>query len=782
METKKYLPIKIFQKRVSDERRTEGGGDKSDPRWLLSEEELAIRSIEFAQILTETIELFNSRAKVFDFIPSVLNLNIEDDAIAKSHRNEIIKVFNVNRKSNVIGFSNTNNLMVKVDSIEDASAIRSNLEHFAINKIAISAISKISNFQPYILVPEDVIESTEFSFKIGLINYFDYSLNKAIIATFEQFCKTEAIEVKKATYSSNLIIYKTHNLTKNKLNKLKEFAALESFSFMPKYQITLDGSDINETVPIKVPDDKIVYPIVGILDSGISKISHLTPWLTADCYSAYPEEYTDKGHGTFVSGVLLYGDSLENKEYTGLEGCMLFDATVFPKDPIEEDELIDNIREAIRRNDHIKIWNMSLGTNISADNDTFSDIGIALDNIQEVYNVLICKSAGNCQNFINNRPISRIAKSADSVRSLVVGSIAHKKSAYDFSEINHLSPFSRIGFAPAGIIKPELVSYGGNAGINNLGKIVQTGVSSFGVNGEIMSAVGTSFSTPRVTSLIAALSHNINDEFNPSLLKALAIHSSKYPDGISLSPSDKLKNLGFGLPSPVNEIIYNDPHEITLIQQDTLVKGEFFEILEFPYPENLIDSEGYFCGEIKITLVSSPVLNEKQGVEYCQSNIDVFFGTYDKLKVRDISKPSILNEIGLEGNANLIKESHFSKHFHKDTTSTFANERMLLNYGKKYQPIKKWVVNLEEMTPTNRENYLKTPKKWYLKVTGLYRNFAETLAINDGEELSQDFCLVITIRDNKNEKMVYDNVSLLLNNRNFTHTDIKLREQIRTKI
>jgi hypothetical protein len=298
-----------------------------------------------------------------------------------------------------------------------------------------------------------------------------------------------------------------------------------------------------------------------------------------------------------------------------------------------------------------------------------------------------------------------------------------------------------------------------------------------------MTAVGTSFSTPRVTSLIAALAHNIsNDEFNPILLKALAIHSSKYPQGIALDKSAKINSFGFGLPAPVNDIIYNDPHEITLIQQDKLVKGEYFEIMEFPFPENLIDNEGYFYGEVKITLVTSPLLNAKQGSEYCQSNIDVMFGTYDKVKNRDISKPHILNEIGPENNKSIINCECYSKKYSNDTTGPFANERMLLNYGKKYQPIKKWAIDLGEMTPTNKKKYLKSPKKWYLKVKGLYREFSETRSTIDGEELSQDFCLIISIRDNKTNKMVYDNVTQLLNNRNFTHSDIKLRERVRTKL
>ncbi len=782
MENSKHLPIKLFQKRVTDERKTEGGGSKTEPKWLLDEENLAIRSQEFSDILDYEIELLKGRSEEFDFIPTVLNLILYDNAIAKTYRNAIKKVFNVNNKSNIIGFSKTNNLLVKVDSIEDAQEIKGNIEHYNKNKVAISAIEELSSFKPQILVDEQNLGQFENIFKISLLNYYDTAMNNAVKATFEKFCKSNDVELKQTFYSPELIIYRASKIDTKKLHELKSFAALESFSFMPRYQVSLDSIEQEANIPIKKPIDGVEYPTIGILDSGIAKIEHLSPWLAESGYSSYPEEYIDKRHGTFVSGVLLYGDDLEDKQHTGLEGCKLFDATVFPESSIDEDELIDNIREAVRRNPQINIWNMSLGTSQTAETDSFSDFGIALDNIQEVHNVLICKSAGNCSNFVSNRPASRIARSADSIRSLVVGSIAHKKSPHDIAEVNHPSPFSRIGHAPAGIIKPELVSYGGNAGVNNLGKQVISGVKSFGINGETMTAVGTSFSTPRVSALLAALDFNINDSFNPTLLKALAIHSSKYLEGQDMPTKDKIKSLGFGVPSPVNDIIYNDPHEITLIQQDTLVKGEFFEILEFPYPENMIDEEGYFYGEIKITLVANPVLNEKQGVEYCQSNIDVFFGTYDKLKERDITKPNILNEIGLDGNENLIKSSCYSQHFKKDYTSSFAKERMLLDYGKKYQPIKKWVVNLEEMTPANKENFLKAPKKWYLKVSGLYRDFSESLALIDGEELSQDFSIIITIRDNKRKHNVYDTVSHLLRQRNFNHSDIKLRQQIRANI
>ena len=117
------------------------------------------------------------------------------------------------------------------------------------------------------------------------------------------------------------------------------------------------------------------------------------------------------------------------------------------KEGLEEDDLIANIKEAIEQNhEQVKIWNLSISITRPVVNSKFSDLAIALDDLQGKFNVLICKSAGNCSNFLSGRPKGRIHEGADSVRSLVVGSIAHKKSPDDFSEIDNPSPFSWTGY------------------------------------------------------------------------------------------------------------------------------------------------------------------------------------------------------------------------------------------------------------------------------------------------------------------------------------------------
>ncbi|MFV0571475.1 MAG: S8 family peptidase [Xanthomarina gelatinilytica] len=778
---KKNLPIKLFQKRQKiDDRRVEGGGGNSIPKWQLTGEELAARAESLLEPLNELDAFFEKRNEARSFIPATLRIDIDDNAIAKSHRKDIQKLFNGQiTKNNIIGFIDSNSAIVKVDNLEHGKAIRRNINYYHRNPKAVSAVENIEIFKPYVA---DIKE--ESTVKVSLIDFLNYEVNNAIKISFENYCQQKNIDVKEAKYSSGLIIYKIKNATKAQLDSISDFEALESITFMPKYTVGMDLMGSTEELDVKTPVDNIEYPVIGVLDSGIAKNKYLKPWLLDRSFSSYPEELVDPTHGSCVSSIILYGDELEGQNWTGNSGCKLFDATVFPdekQESIDEDELIANIREAIKKNSDIKIWNLSLGTRTEADLNDFSDFGKALDDIQLSNEVIICKSTGNCRNFERGFPKSRIARSGDSIRSLVVGSIAHSKNGHDLAEINHPSPFTRIGPGPANSIKPDLVSYGGNAGLNG-STLVQNGVKAIAPDGSSVKIIGTSFSTPRVTSLLSELNFKVRESFNPTLLKALAIHSAKYPLGVDFPINEKVKQMGFGVASSADEIIYNDPHEITLILQENINKGEFIEILDFPFPESLIDEEGYFYGEVKITLVGQPVLREKQGAEYCQSNLEMMFGTYENIKNRDTTKSNILNPIGPDDTQNVLLDSNYKSAYIKDTESDYARERVLLNYGKKYQPVKKYSVNLNEMKAARQRDSLASNRKWYAKIKGTYRDFAETRAIEDGEVLNQDFTMIVTIRDTKGQHQVYNEVSRLLADRNFLHSNIKLREEVRVDI
>lgn len=768
----KNLPIKIFEKRKVDEMLTEAGGGDREPKWVLKGDQLYNKVASFKNVMSGVEEELSNRKEENNFIPVVLNAIINDKAIAKSYRNDITKLFDVNNKHNTIGLADENTLLVKIDNPDDLNKINGNIDHSQKNAYGLSAIDELEIFEAIV-----DIENNEH-IKVKLFDFQDYELNRVTRLSFERYCNTNDIRYIKSFYASDLLVYRIDKPSTDVIKKLMEFDGVFSIVDMPVYNISFDMLTVpDKTVSFKKPQADVEYPIVGVLDSGISKIDPIMDWLHEDSYSNFIEDDIDRRHGTFVAGILLDGDELQEKDYTGFEGCKIFDATIAPKPEIMknmiEDELINNISSVINSVDYIKIWTLSAGSSKEADLNIYSDFGVALDKLQEENDVIICKSAGNCLNFTRNAPKSRISRSADSVRSLVIGSIAHEKGENDQSEVNEPSPFTRIGYAPGGIIKPDLVHYGGNAGVKNDGNISMTGVNSFTPDGVLASNIGTSFSTPRIASVVAGLSHKLKEEFDPLLLKALAIHSAKYPQISTLSDEDKLKQLGFGIPSKIDEIIYNDQNEITLILQDTLEKGKYIDIMDFPYPNLMKD--GFYYGEITVTLVTSPILDHTQGAEYCQSNIDVYFGTYDQ-KIT-MEGRTIRNPIRRDGSINLLNKNLYSVKSMKENTD-FKSERMLRNFHQKYQPVKKWSVNLDEFKPTPKEIHLLDSKKWFLKLNGLYRANAES----KNQDLSQDFCLIITIKDPKNEIQVYDQVSQKLNQLNFIQKNIQLRDEIRLKL
>lgn len=783
MALNKNLPIKFFQKREKDESGTEGSGSGVMPKWI-NRDNVKGKSIYFRQVLSSVEPLIDEKVRQNNYIPTVMRLKINEDALAKRFRKEIASIFNVDKKMNLISVLDSE-LLLKIDNSIDLRKMIINLskaDQRILSDSIIMGIDAIENMEIYSPLI-DVDFSNDSKIKVKLFNYGDNELNRILINSFETFCFANNVLAKSTFYSADLNIYSITGVTEDALTRLKEFDGIQLITDMPSYDITFDEVSGDESIEIKSPVEGKDYPVVGILDSGIADIPHLKPWLEKENITYFVDEVTNKSHGTFVAGVMLYGDQLEGKPYTGLDGCKIFEAVVIAdknKQKISEDELIENIRDAVSRNNNIKIWNLSLGTGVEADLYEFSDFGKALDEIQDHNQVLICKSAGNCERFKIRAPKQRIANSADTVRGLVVGSIANEKSSD--VDVHNPSPFSRKGPGPSYTVKPDLTHIGGNVGLDARNMPVYNNVKSFSTEGSIIQNVGTSFSTPRITAIAAGLNFKLAEEFNPTLIKALIIHSAKYPEEMKMDIADKLNHAGFGLPSNIEDILYNEPNEITLILQDTLEKGSFIDILDFPFSQSMIDENGYFYGEVTVTLVTSPILEVSQGSEYCQSNIDVMFGSYDNKVARDMSQRGKKNPVGADNRQNLLAPGLYTKKPAKGTVDTFSRERMLLSYGSKFQPVKKWSVKFDEFTPANKEHFLKSPKNWYLKLEGLYRHYTEAKAESENFTPNQDFCCIITIKDTKKRGNIYNEVTQLLNSFSFIHGNVKIRQEVEVRM
>lgn len=774
--SEKYLPIKIFEKRKDyDDRSTEGGGDSREPSFVLHGE--ALRN--HAQMLTSDLQEIRSYIQEGSSrprtLPVILATSLVDSAIAKTHRGRVVNILESDGSDNVVGVFGDRQIL----SVLSSEAVLDNLEG-TIQKeeaaILTSSLSGIEVFQPVM----GAYEAGHIEYRARLFDYNDFDRNSLVKIIFETFCNSIGVQIqKKVRFTADMFIYRVLIDSSEKYQQFADFEGLYSVEKTMPIGITLDALSDEEIIPTKSPEEGEEYLTVGVLDTGIAAIGHLSPWLLEEEHTNYPEEYSDRSHGTAVASIIEYSDELNGTNICSTTGVNLFSALVYPNQKIYPEDLVDNIREAIERNPGIKIWNMSLGEDEQCDLDSFSEFGMALDNIQDENNVLIIKSAGNCHNFEKGLPKQRISKSADSVRALTIGSIAEKQEEYDYAEPNMPSPFTRIGPGPASIIKPDLVFYGGNAGMHGERRI-EHGVRTFDLNDEDVRHAGTSFSAPAVTRIVADLAYLLQEEFDPLLLRALTVHYAKYPAGIQMKMSEKINQMGFGVPIKAQDILYNSPDEITLILRDSLERGNFIEMFNFPYPTSMVDENGFFRGQIILTLVNKSLVDDKQAGEYCQSNIDVLFGTYESEKERDTDKPTIKNPLGLDVNKNILNDGLYSarsKGIHPITG--FERECTLVKYGKKFHPVKKYAVDLAEMTPAEREKWLPANRKWYLKIEGLYRDFIEKDAAKKDYQLSQEFCMVITIRDPLGIAPVYDEVTQQLNQENFIHHDVRVRNTVR---
>lgn len=772
------LPIKKFSKRKEDDMRVEGGGSDSVPSFVLDGKLLIERA---AKLDAEIESLVENVVKINEMnIPAVIVAKINPDALAKSHRSRINNLFVGNGRNNVIGLSDEKTIKIMISNLDSIRDIKSKILQPGKYAYELSCVEKFDKFSPNV-VRKDKLDD----YKIKLINFQDSGLNKALSNRFESFLKNNNINYKKTQYAPDLEVYKiikADEITVDALLKSDVFHLTEEIIPMPKVSTELDELCIGNKISVRLPKDDEEYSIVGVLDNGIENNRYLSPWI-AGKKTQYPENVITPSHGTKVASVIAYGDRLEESELVGNKHVKVFDATVVPdtnKESFDEDDLIVNIQEIVRsRCKEVKVWNLSVSIKKEISMDKFSDFAIALDSLQDECNVLICKSAGNCLNFMKHNPPAHLHEGADSVRSLVVGSLARTSDVNCLSKANTPSPFSRIGPGPAYIVKPDLVHYGGNVSVNKDGEYMETGNQTIGLSGETVCSSGTSFSTPRVAALAAELSNDIKEDFDPLLIKSLLIHSCNYPKEINMPVNTRTKYTGFGKPSSISHILYNSPNEVTLILRDTLSKGQYIDIKDFPMPDCLIKN-GYYSGQVIATLVYDSVLEPSQGFEYCQSNMNLKFGSYDEKTKRDTTRRTILNPVGKEGSKNLFLETLYSKRKKATNSQTdFAKkERLLIKYGDKYYPVKKYAVDLSEVTDANREKYLTADKQWYLYLDGTYRDYSEHKAIEEHFELSQEFCLIITLRDPDGKLNVYDGVSQKLQEYEFWHQNIKINTNV----
>ena len=771
----KENPLISFVPRPNDNGKTPGGGDTKPPSWTLTGKDLINQK---EKLISEVINITNEWEKTDILgLPHTLAVNFIDEAKAKSRQKEIISLFVVGENTGQIGFDGENTLLLKIDQKEKLSSIQDEFKEFKKNATPMSAVKSIDNYQPKTKPVKE-----EQSYKLVPIDYGDKTLNERAIKVIQDSLEKNKVENQVVSYGNEIPIIKIQKPQKDSLKFVKNLPIRSAkpmekttFPFRP-----LKGNKIQVDNLIQY-DKKETYPLVGLLDSGVN-INNLTQgWVTKGRGNSYLDNELDTSHGTYVATLLIHGDELGGTHDSSIKGCKIIDVPVVPKWDIDGDELVGNIEKAIQENKQVKVWNLSVSLNDEAEEDNFSEFAIALDRIQKKYNVIICKSAGNDAKFPQKKQVGKLSVGAEALRTITVGSINRNSDKFSYTKKNYRSPYSRIGPGPADIIKPDVVHYGGDIfakkpnpkSLLDFNRVSDTS----SIDGKNMThKVGTSFSTPKVAKQLAELSLLMEKSYSNLTIKGLAIHSAKYGDELKdIDLDEKLSTIGYGKPKNAKQILYDPSFSSTLILEGEIKKGRRIDMMDFPYPQALIRDHQYI-GKIKVTLVYDPILVSGQGSEYCQSNLDIKFGTYDeKVNGTDFMRQYNPVQRSTPSFNTLLKSNYGRNSMQKNLT--FANERLLIKYGNKYHPVKKYTFDLADLKP-GKQKCLSDDKNWFLFLEGHYRNFTERQAVKEQQDLSIPYSLIITIEDPEKKINVYDSTIATLNNYNFIHSTLSINNNV----
>jgi Subtilase family len=399
--------------------------------------------------------------------------------------------------------------------------------------------------------------------------------------------------------------------------------------------------DLPEIMPAE--DDALT---IGVIDSGLTS-AH--PLIRGALVAAFGEpaslgDSDEKGHGTSVSGIAIYGDIRQRlSEFPFQARFRLASARVVNESGrFDDEELVPTQMENSIRRLHnefgCRVINISLGDVKRPVGAKPSPWASTLDTLARELDVLIVVSAGNASpnylasfgdSIVANYPAfllddaNRILEPASAVNVLTVGSIAHSNglSIIDSENVGvrsiaqtfQPSPFTRTGPGANKVLKPDLVDFGGTAVFDGPTQRLQGG-STRG-NAGILSTYheylrqllkyysGTSFAAPLVAYKAALLFERFPDA-SANLVRALLALSAEHPESAAtrLGDDDAVFNLlGYGLPD-VARALESEDNRVILFAEDTLATDKF-AVYEVPIPD-IFQTKG--ARQIRVSLSFDP--------------------------------------------------------------------------------------------------------------------------------------------------------------------------------
>ena len=557
----------------------------------------------------------------------------------------------------------------------------------------------------------------------------------------------ESVTAERDRYQALLDFLSTHPM----IRKIAVMPIIESLP-IPSFHV-----DHSEKFDIPRPSAESDYPVVAVVDSGVSPI--YSDWIVAG-WDNIKLSFRDTAHGTFVSGLLINGQALNGSEICKDEdGCKIVDLCMLPEAsryasvyPNSVDDFLAELKVAvpdILSRVKVRVFNLSMNIQSPRLSGDYGQFARDLDELAVAYNIVFVISAGNLivprsewsddpganVAMLSGRTDDIVYMPAESIRNFSVAAL----NPTDMG----LASYSCRGKGSTVGVKPDFVHFGG---LGYVDPIVGHGLYSLDKNGNIYSFAGTSFSAPLVAKTLASVEKRIEGTVSRETLMALAIQSAGIPESFK-APEYKpnLRDLiGYGMPSSATRILEGDEHSIHLVIASRIQPRKKMEF-NFFWPQCLIRDEKCF-GDVKVTLVSTP-------------NVDYNFG--DEM-VREHLSVTLSQE-----KADGTSVSYLKPMYRDEKTDKAEFEWQLIEDSMKWQPVKVY----QRSFPRG----VRSMSPWTLRVS---REDRSAPINNDGIP----FTIILSISDPEGEANVYNEIRQNLVAQGITVSDIQTAARITQRV
>ena len=495
----------------------------------------------------------------------------------------------------------------------------------------------------------------------------------AIITIFKTALDTESLMKKLGIRldNSRIIDETTIFLYPDELNILRAKAPyLISMAVRDLSELTKTDFNFlekNNSLEILKPDKE---PTIGVIDTCFDTKTYFSDWVDTENLLSKDIPITDEDyiHGTAVCSIIVDGPTLNPDLDDGCGHFKVKHYTVAAGGKFSSFSILKNIEKIVSINPEIKVWNLSLGSDLEINPNFISPEAAILDKIQCQYDVIFVIAGTNKKEGEKEKAIG---SPADSINSLVVNSVTRKGEP---------TLYTRTGPVLSFFIKPDISYYGGD----NLNKMTVC------TNRGIEYVQGTSFATPWISRKMCYLISVLG--LSREEAKALLIHSSTTWHKQTLS----MFETGHGVvPQRIEDVINTKDDEIQFIISGI---SEEYDTYNYKLPIPVHQNKHPFIA--KATLCYFPKCSRNQGVDYTNTELDIKIG-----RIKDKEIKSIDNNYQ-DAKGNFTWEKDARQHFRKwDNVKHIREVLKTRNVPKiSYTPKGMWGISLKTKNRLNPED------------------------------------------------------------------------------